>query len=53
MFWVRWRQLWMINRLLRSSDRFNAREEKFLRDIKVDLHRQRELTPKQLEHDPF
>jgi hypothetical protein len=47
MFWVRWRQLLMIRRLLWRSDRLNTREVKFLRDIRVVLHRRAELTPKQ------
>jgi hypothetical protein len=49
MFWVRWRQLWMVKRLLWRWHKLNAKEEKFLRDIRMDLHRRRELTPKQRE----
>jgi hypothetical protein len=37
MFWVRWRKLWKINWLLRRRDKLNAKEEKFLREIREDL----------------
>jgi hypothetical protein len=47
MFWVRWRQLWMVKRLLWRWHKLNAKEEKFLRDIRADLRHGRELTPRQ------
>jgi len=39
----------MVKRLLWRWHKLNAKEEKFLRDIRMDLHRRQELTPKQRE----
>jgi hypothetical protein len=47
MFWVRWRQRWMVKRLLWRPHKLSAKELKFLRDIRMVLHRRAELTPKQ------
>jgi hypothetical protein len=49
MFWVRWRQLWMVKRLLWRWHKLNAKEEKFLLDMRLVLLRRAELTPKQRE----
>ena len=37
MFWVRWHKLWVISWLLWRGDKLNAKEEKFLREVRVDL----------------
>jgi hypothetical protein len=41
MFWVRWRKLWMISWLLWRRNKLNAKEQKFLREIREDLRTRR------------
>jgi hypothetical protein len=47
MFWVRWRNLWVIRWLLWRRHKLQPHEEKFLREIREDFLRHRKLTPKQ------
>jgi hypothetical protein len=48
MFWVRWRNLSKIRWLLWRRDKLNAKEEKFLREIREDLRtNRRKLSSKQ------
>jgi hypothetical protein len=48
MFWFRWRSLWIIRWLLWRREKLNAKEEKFLREIREDLLlNRRKLSPKQ------